>query len=352
MPGTDQNLHFQVAERGANRTWMTMSFGPSHFALVFASFVVVLAPALAFLRHLLRPLRLMTTALQARSPSNLEPIQIGFVRMEIGAVVAAVNGLMHRVGDALRREREFTALAAHELRTPLTTLRLLAEAVRNPVSEGDRHQDVEALIECADQCAHLQTQLLTLSRLETSEVQKSSECIDMVDAVMEVLSDARAEARRRDVRLATQLDGSTLIGHRFGIMTLLRNLVGNAVRYSPSGGRVEVVTQAEGADVRLVVDDSGPGIPEAERARVFDRFVRLRPDGTDGVGLGLSIVRVVLDAHNGRCELSESPLGGLRFTVIFAGGAAGPDTQAHAGRADVQRSSRDAGAMRTAPAGS
>jgi two-component system OmpR family sensor kinase/two-component system sensor histidine kinase QseC len=350
MPSANNELYFQVAERGANRSWALLSLDSNHFALLIASFAIVLAPALAFLRHLLRPLRLMTAALQARSPSNLEPVQIGFVRTEIGAVVAAINALMHRVGDALKREREFTALAAHELRTPLATLRLLAEAVQNPAEEAYRKQDIEALIECADRCAHLQTQLLTLSRLETSEVHRSSEPIDMVDVVMEVMSDLRSEARKRDVRLATRLDDSTLVGHRFGVMTLLRNLASNAVRYSPPGGRVEVETQTNGSDVRLVVDDSGPGIPPAERERAFDRFVRLQHDGIDGVGLGLSIVRVVVDAHNARCELSESPMGGLRVTVTFVGGAAVPGAPVLPPEPDASRSARDTAAGKMTPA--
>jgi signal transduction histidine kinase len=327
MPSADGKLTFQVAERASHRAWVWPSLGFGHVALLFASFTIVLAGAVAFLHHVLRPLRLMTAALQGRSAAKLDPVQIGAVHPEAGAVVIAINAVLSRFGDALRRERDVTALAAHELRTPLATLRVLAESVRNAADPSHSAHEVDALIASADRCAHLQSQLLTLSRLETSEVLETRDPIDLTEAVMEAVSDVLPQARQREVRLATRFDGSTLLGHRFGILTLLRNLVANAVRYSPLGGRVEVVTQTVGSEVRIVVDDSGPGIPQSERGRVFCRFVRLGHSNVDGVGLGLSIVRAVVNAHGATCELSDSPLGGLRVTTTFKGAAAGSEAE-------------------------
>jgi signal transduction histidine kinase len=327
MPSADGQLAFQVAERAAHRAWVWPSVGFGHVALLFASFTIVLAGAVAFLHHVLHPLRLMTAALQGSSPAKLDPVQIGAVHPEAGAVVSAINALMSRFGDALRRERDVTALAAHELRTPLAKLRVLAESVRNSADPSHPAHEVDALIASADRCAHLQSQLLTLSRLETSEVLETRGPIDLTEAVMEAVSEVLPQARQRGVRLATRFDGSTLVGHRFGVLTLLRNLVANAVRYSPPGGRVEVVTQTVGSEVRIVVDDSGPGIPQAERGRVFCRFVRLGHGDVDGVGLGLSIVRAVVIAHGATCELSDSPLGGLRVTTTFKGAAAGSEAE-------------------------
>jgi signal transduction histidine kinase len=320
-------LSFQVAERATHRAWAWPTVGFGHVALLFVTFAVVLGGAQAFLHHVLRPLRSMTAALEGRSPTKLEPVEIGAVHPDAGAVVAAINALMHRFGDALRRERQVTALAAHELRTPLATLRVLAEVVRNSADPSQSAREVDALIASADRCAHLQSQLLTLSRLETSEALEPRDPIDLTESVMEVISDVLPQARQREVRLVTRLDGSAMMGHRFGVMTLLRNLVANAVRYSPPGGRVEVVTQTLGSDVLVVVDDSGPGIPPAERARVFCRFVRLGHGDADGVGLGLSIVRAVVNAHGATCELSNSPLGGLRVTTTFKGIAAGEEAE-------------------------
>jgi signal transduction histidine kinase len=327
MPSADGQLNFQVAERAAHRVWVWPSVGSGHVALLFGSFAIVLAGALAFLHHVLRPLRLMSAALEGRSPSKLDPVEIGAVHPGAGAVVTAINALMGRVGDALRRERYVTALAAHELRTPLASLRVLAESLRHSADLSGSSREVDALIASADRCAHLQSQLLTLAKLETSEILAPGDRIDLTEAVMEVISDVLPQARQRDVRLATRLDGSTLMGHRFGVTTMLRNLIANAVQHSPPGGRVEVVTQTVGSDVCVLIDDSGPGIPQADRSRVFCRFVRLDRDGGDGVGLGLSIVRAVVKAHGATCELSDSPAGGLRVTTTFKGAAAGGEAE-------------------------
>jgi signal transduction histidine kinase len=320
-PASAQEI--QVAERAVLRDWVIVGADGSHVALVAVSFVIVLLPALWLLARLLRPLRELARALGERSPTNLEPVAVDRAPVELGPVVSAVNRLLSRVGDAIRRESQFTSLAAHELRTPLATVRMLADEASQAPDESQRARALRQLIVSVDLCSNLQDQLLTLSRLDTADSTDMHQSIDITMVVMDTLSAALPKARGLGIKLASQLDGSTISGHPFGVLTMMRNLVSNAVRHTPAGGRVEVTTVTRGSDVVVCVDDSGPGIPLQDRERVFERFVRLQRDRATGVGLGLSIVRVVAEAHGANIRLLDSPLGGLRAEVTFSGRALG-----------------------------
>ena len=339
---TRQEIH--VAERSSVRQWAVGTVDSSTLWMVLASLALVLGPALWLLRRLLRPVRSLAGALQLRSPTNLDQVHIEQVPLELSPVVSAVNVLFHRVSVAIQHERNFTALAAHELRTPLATLRVLAEAAGAAGSDPERAQLLGELMRSADRCSRLQDQLLTLSRLDAVGSVDMLGQVDMTELVMEAVSDVLPEARRRQNKVASNLDGSALKGHRFGLLTLLRNLLSNAVRYTPQGGRVEITTFRKGTSLFIQVDDSGPGIPEHERRRMFERFERLHTDHEAGVGLGLSIVRAVAEAHGAWVALLDSHLGGLRVVVEFSdrSAEAPPHTVgfAEATAADAERDSR------------
>ncbi len=307
----------QVAERAVLRQWSIGTLDKSLLWLVPASLLVVLLPGLWALRRLLRPVRDLAAALQLRSPAHLAPLDFESAPRELAPVVAAVNTLFRRLTVAMQRERDFTALAAHELRTPLATVRVLAEAAGSAGDEAGRSPASEDLTRAVDRCSHMLDQLLTLSRLDVMNPGDMNTQVDMTEVVMEALSDVLPQARLRKTKLVSHLDGSTITGDRFGVLTLLRNLLSNAVRYTPQDGRIEIVTSSEGDDVIVRVDDSGPGIPASERERVFERFERLHRNQDTGVGLGLSIVRTVIEAHGASVALQDSPLGGLRVVVTF-----------------------------------
>ena len=307
----------QVAERAALRQWSIGRLDGSLLWFVLLSLLVVLLPGLWALRRLLRPLRDLVGALQMRSPAHLEDLHLERVPRELSPVIAAINSLFRRLADAMQRERDFTALAAHELRTPLATLRVLAETAGSAGNVAKRSPASQDLTRAVDRCSHMLDQLLTLSRLDAMNSGDMNTHVDMAEVVMEALSDVLPEARERKTKLASRLDGSAITADRFGVLTLLRNLLRNAVHYTPPGGRIEVVTTSEGDDVIVHVDDSGPGIPASERERMFQRFERLNRHQDTGVGLGLSIVRTVIEAHGAKVSLQDSPLGGLRVVVTF-----------------------------------
>ncbi|CAD5373353.1 Sensory histidine kinase QseC [Rubrivivax sp. A210] len=315
------NQEVHVAERASMREIAFNVFDPSFLLLVALSLAAAIGPALGLSRLLMLPLQELVRGLAQRSPTRLEPLQVQHAPVDIQPVVSSMNRLFQRVGEALQREAAFTALAAHELRTPLATLRLLAKSAQAAGSEAERQQTLDELVRSADRCAHLQEQLLTLSRLDTQGVVDGGEEVDLTEVIVDVLSGLLPQAREHRIKLASRLDGSAITGHRFGVLTLVRNLVANAVRYTPEGGRVEVHTASRNGSAFVTVDDSGPGIPAAERERVFERFVRLQREQAPGVGLGLSIVRTVAAMHGSVVTLGDSPLGGLRVTVEFRGRA-------------------------------
>lgn len=314
----------QLAEREASHLSLWQELDQHVMVLMALSLVVVLLPALWVLRQLLKPIQDMAHTLEHRRPENLAPVPTASVPTEVAPMVDALNRLFGRLDDALQRERSFTGIAAHEMRTPLAAIRVLAQVVRSADSFVERDDAIDRLILGADRCTHLLEQLLTLQRLDASMPADMNARVDMADITMEAVSATRAEAARRSVTVSVQIAGSTLRGHAFGVMTLIRNLVSNGIEHSPEGGRVEIVERQEDQDVIVIVDDSGPGIPPESRARAFDRFQRLGAKSGTGVGLGLSIVRTVADAHQATAELGRAPvLGGLRVTVRFAGRAVG-----------------------------
>lgn len=309
----------QVAERASLRAWSSGIVSQSFLLAFVPSFLMILMLAIWLLRHLMQPLRELAGMLQQRSPANLDHVHLGREPAELAAVVAAINRLFGRVAEAIRREAGFTSLAAHELRTPLATLKVLADQARQTGDAGERDMVLSDLSVTIDRLAHLQEQLLTLSRLEVLGSNALSECVELTEVVDEAMADLRYEARQRHVKVVCHVDGSAILGHRYAVLTLARNIIGNAIRYAPVGGRVEISTLVRDGNAVLRVDDSGPGIPEAERMRAFDRFERLSQRHGAGVGLGLSIVRTVAQMHDALVTLGESQLGGLSVDCEFTG---------------------------------
>jgi len=287
--------------------------------LPFAWFVPFLGVAIWFLVGLsLRPLDRLAGNVEARDPASLQPLPAASLPAEARPLVASLNTLLGRLNSVLQRERAFIADAAHELRTPMTALRLQVEAVGRATDPGERAQAVQQLAAGVERSSRLVEQLLSLARQDPGiERAHSPVALDRIAA--EVIAEMVPVADRKSVDVG--LDDSPPVqvqGDEESLKTLLRNLIDNAIRYTPPGGSVDVALSATPNHVQLRVTDSGPGIHPADRARVFDRFVRLPNSGPIGSGLGLAIVRTIAEAHGARVELGEGPSGrGLAVTVSF-----------------------------------
>lgn len=269
----------------------------------------------------LAPLARLRASLDRRDSVNLAPLPEQDMGHELQPVAAAFNALLERIAEASRAQREFQANVAHQLRTPLAGARLqlewLAERHRD---DSDTAAAVARLLATNERLTRETNQLLALARAEPSQPGRARVApLDLARLVGDGVQSFVERAAARDIDLGFALAPATVDGDVFLLRDLLDNLVDNALRYTPPGGSVTVRCAAAAGGALLEVEDDGPGIPPAERVRVFERFVRLAPDGgATGSGLGLAIVRDIARLHGARVELGEGAGGkGARFTVHF-----------------------------------
>ena len=258
-----------------------------------------------------RSVRRVGDAVAERDQGRLAPIALDRVPVEVQGVVDAVNSLLGRLRDALARERRFTADAAHELRTPIAALRVHAWNLREARTDEERRESQHHLDTGVRRMERIVGQLLALSRLDGA-TQLAQDEVDIAALAAQHVADFSALGRT----VALDAVPCTVRGDALALDALVRNLVENAVAYSPATAAVAVRVAPEGDDAVLVVEDGGPGIPEEARARVFERFHRELGSGVAGSGLGLSLVAQAVSLHDGAITLESSPtLGGLRATV-------------------------------------
>ena len=266
----------------------------------------------------LRPLRRVADDVRQRDEQSLQPLPADGLPDEVAPLVASLNALLQRLGQSLDTQRAFVADAAHELRSPLTALKLQLQLLKRAGSDAERSAAAEALAAGIDRAARLVEQLLTLARSEPGAAATPLQPLDLSELVREAVADTVPLALTRGTALELQADAPVSVnGDRAALRALVRNLADNAVRYSPPGARVELCVDAPRGLPTLTVDDAGPGIPAADRERVFDRFYRRGLSEEPGTGLGLAIVRGVAQRHGARVTLGDAPLGGLRVTLQF-----------------------------------
>lgn len=268
----------------------------------------------------LLPLQRLATAAGARTPEALEPFAEGGVPAEVLPLVRALNELLGRLRGALAAQRAFVADAAHELRTPLAALKLQLQLAERAPDGAAREAALGELSRGLEREAHLVQQLLTLARLDPGGAPgAASRPVALAELVRQAVADhvLLAEAKGIDLGAARVEEGALVAGDPAALRTLLANLVDNALRYTPRGGRVDLSARIDGGAASLEVADTGPGIPLADRERVFGRFVRLPGAGEGGSGLGLSIVRAIAERHGATVSLSDTPGGGLTARVAF-----------------------------------
>jgi signal transduction histidine kinase len=271
------------------------------------------------LRRGLAPLARTASEVATRSVEALHPIPLASQPRELHLLIGAINDLMARLGGALALQRHFLADAAHELRTPITALRLQLQLLERAPDEAHRAAAMDELRAGMARAQHSVEQLLQLSRLGPETPALRREPVDLARLAREAVGrfSARADELRIDLG-AVATESPIVAGDVQQLATLLDNLVDNALRHTPAGGRIDVAAQRRDGQPCLSVADSGPGISPAERERVFDRFYR-SPGATtaSGSGLGLAIVRAVAQRHGATALLDEAPGGGLLVLVYF-----------------------------------
>ncbi len=309
-------LTIQVATTSANRARRFATIAP-WLLLPMGVLVVVLGLLIrAAVTRALAPLEQVRGEIGQRGVQSLHALDSRSLPDEVAPLVETLNDLLVRLDQALVSQRRFIADAAHELRTPLTAVKLQAQIARRADNEAEREAALTQLSSGVDRAAHLVDQLLGMARLEPAARQAVFAPLALDALVKRTVADVSTLAEARDIDLGVgECAALTLTGQTESLRMMLGNLLDNAVRYTPSGGRVDVELREQGGMAQLSVSDNGPGIPAAERERVFGRFQRLAGAEIPGSGLGLAIVKQVVDLHGGQITLDDAPGGGLRVEV-------------------------------------
>ncbi|HTN49315.1 MAG TPA: sensor histidine kinase N-terminal domain-containing protein [Burkholderiaceae bacterium] len=256
----------------------------------------------------LAPLADLQARIRARQPDDLSPIDARGAPEEIGPLVSSFNELLERLALNLQMQRHFLADAAHQMKTPLAGLRTQAELALRETDPQELKRTLRYIATSTERATHLINQLLALARAEYQASDPSAfQVVDLEPLARDLVRDLVPDAIRRGVDLGFEgADGPAMtIAAPVLLSELLKNLVDNALRYTPRGGSVTVRVARRSGSVFLEVEDNGPGIPEHERQRVFDRFYRILGTGVDGSGLGLSIVREIAHQHGALVRISD-----------------------------------------------
>ena len=264
----------------------------------------------------LRPLHELSRQINARRSDDLAPVTLENPPAELLQLIKSTNSLLARLSAAFEREKHFAAHAAHELRTPLSVLKvhlhnLAQELPADEPSLAHANAGVQRM-------HHLVEQILDLSRTNPELIVGNFEDLDLHSLAQRITAEAWPHFANRNQALSLDGEEARLRGDPALLETLLRNLLDNAGKYTPHGGEVRVRVEQGPDSVRLLVEDSGPGIPERDRERVFERFYRLgnaEGNAAVGSGLGLAIVRHIVEVHKACIALGSSELGGLAVSV-------------------------------------
>jgi len=272
-------------------------------------------------RLVLRPLMRLKSEVENRALTDLSDVDQALVHKEVRPLVAAMNSTMSRLQNLIASQRRFIADASHQLRTPLTVLKTQAELALRENDPVAMREIVKSIAATTDSTVHLANRLLTLARIEHGSEAAAMGPVSLQAIARQVGLEMALPAVHKQIDMSLDADDEALVeGHALMLHELMMNLVDNAIRYTPIGGRIALRVTKQVQGVLLEVEDSGVGIAEAEREKVFTPFYRssnaleINPSGT---GLGLAIVRDVVALHGAEATLDPSRLGGLKVAITF-----------------------------------
>jgi two-component system OmpR family sensor kinase len=314
------NQTLQVAQDMAVRRNMAGNMALRTLAPIAVMMPILMLVVWWVVSESLTPVARVRKQVASRQADDLSPVSEAGLPDEVRPLVHELNLLFGRVRTAFDAQQNFVADAAHELRTPLAALKLQALSLERADSEEARKVAVGRVTAGVERATRLVEQLLVLARQEAGAAEGAAPApVDLGDLARRTVGEMVGVAQAKGVDLGVEhVEEARVLGQGGALAILMRNLVDNAVKYTPSGGTVDVaVNMVEGAPV-LTVEDSGPGIAAEERERVFDRFYRIAGSEAAGSGLGLAIIRAIAERHGAKLALdASSRLGGLLVRVTF-----------------------------------
>lgn len=310
----------RIAMLAPSEVWhffLTMNSRGFYLMPLLISLPFLLAPAWLSIRLALRPWSRVAQEVAERGPHDLTPLSFKPPHLELATMIDNINALLARVAQSAQRERSFIADAAHELRTPLAAMRVNVEALQAQTGEPRQRELLAGIRNSESRATRLVGQLLLLMRSDATD-SGAQQAIALDALLQDRLAALSGLAGPRGIELELVAERSvTVLGQRESLISLIDNLVDNAIKYSPSHGLVTVALALAAGSAVLKVSDQGPGVAPALRERVFDRFFRDPQQTQSGSGLGLSIARSVVEQHGGAITLDAAPGGGLLVCVTL-----------------------------------
>jgi two-component system sensor histidine kinase QseC len=318
---SDPNSHYvlMVAEHTNYRQALENRLTQDSIYIMLLSYPFLAVLIWFIVGKALHILKKVTEEVSHRAPSYLEPFDLREVPSEIIPLVEALNHLFGRLKDAFEREKRFTGDAAHELKTPLAAISAQAQAAICSIPESQR-EVMYKILAGVNRSNHVIQQLLTLSRMVPEATTHDMTMVKLAREVTDIAAMLAPEAIQKNIELEFLAPDSNSVikGNATAIGILIRNLIDNAIRYTPEGGWVKINIEETPHKVLLTVTDNGPGIPPELRSRVFERFYRIIGNKSTGSGLGLGIVQQIAKLHHAEVLLLTPESGtGLEVQVIF-----------------------------------
>jgi two-component system sensor histidine kinase QseC len=316
--GAERDTQVFVSEQVSSRNAILWAVLRSVLTpMLFALPLLALAAGWAVHRGV-APLRMLGRALAQRQPQALQPVAVDGAPSEMAPMLDALNGLFQRIGELMASERRFTADAAHELRTPIAAIRAQAQVAMAATEAAERAHALQATLLGCDRATRLVKQMLTLSRLESGSAPVLG-ALDIGSVVRQVVADVAMLALDKQQTIEVEAaQPCSVVADATLLSVLVRNLVDNAIRYSPPGARVQIGVQRTASGVDLTVDDSGPGLREPDIAHLGERFFRVIGSGQSGSGLGWSITKRIAAVFGAEVRVGRSTaLGGLSVGLKF-----------------------------------
>lgn len=283
-------------------------------------YVIPIIGLLVFLaiNRSLKPLNLLSKQLKQKNANDLTPIKVNENSAELKPIENILNLLLERLGNSFEREKRLSADAAHELRTPISVLKITAHNISVAFEDNSiTQQHIHELNNNTVRMAHVIEQIITLNRTTPENFEQSKSELDLRTVLQQVISDNYEKIECSQQSVSLKSESVSVSGDAFSLEILFDNLIKNANKYSGKSTQIRVSTIENDDTVEVIVEDSGIGISPENLDKVFQRFYRVKQHVETGSGLGLSIVKHIIDLHKGKIVLTQSELGGLKVSIVL-----------------------------------